>query len=59
MTKQQIDEAIKASGARMSKGMKWAIEGVLLRSMTWRDASIKYGVTESGMLKAMRRIGLR
>lgn len=47
MTKQQIDEAIKASGARMSKCMKWAIEGVLLRSMTWRDSSIKDGVTES------------
>lgn len=59
MTKQEIDDAIKASSTRMSKSMKWAIEGVLIRSMTWRDASIKYGVTESGMLKALRRIGLR
>lgn len=59
MTKTELDHRIALSGARTSKPMRLALEDVLIRSATWRDASIKRGVTESGILRALRRIGLR
>lgn len=59
MTKTQLKAAFAAAGTRISQPIRWAIEDILLKRMTWRDASIQRGVTESGILKAMRRLGLR
>jgi hypothetical protein len=59
MTKDQIDQAIQASGSRISRPMRGALDDILLRRMTWREASIKRNVTESGILRALRRLGLR
>lgn len=36
--------------------MRLAVRAVLVKRMTWADASKRHKVTQSGMLKAMRRI---
>ncbi len=59
MTKTQLQETLRSHEGRISKPIQWAIEDIVVRKETWRDASIARGVTESGILKAMRRLGLR
>lgn len=59
MNQKQFTDAIKASTSRLSGSMRKALEDILLHGKTWREASIDRGVTESGILRAMRRLGLR
>ena len=58
MTKQELDARITASGARTSEPIRRALKDVLVDGKTWRQASLKHGVTESGILRAIRRIKL-
>jgi len=59
MTNDELMSLFNRSKTRTSPSMKQALRAVLVRGNTWREASIRYSVTESGILRAMRRLGLR
>ena len=58
MTDQELTNLFKES-SRTSPSMRKALRSVLVSGSTWREAAHRYGVTESGILRAMRRLGLR
>lgn len=52
--KTRLDQALPRSSAQMKR----AVLDIKLGSKTWREAAIANGVTESGILRAMRRSAL-
>lgn len=58
MTRQQLADHLAAHLPRTTPAIHNAILAIHDGS-TWRAAAIAHGVTESGILKAMQRAGLR
>lgn len=46
-------------GRRMSPHIERAVLAVLTGGLTWRAAARAHDVTESGILRAMKRLGVR
>lgn len=59
MTQSELNAAIQRCPSKTTDAMRRALTYRLVQGSTWREASIASGVTESGMLRAMRRLGLR
>lgn len=59
MTSTELKARYALTDTRTSESMRRAIEDVEVRGLTWRKASLKRGVNESGILRALRRLGLR
>jgi hypothetical protein len=57
MTDEEFEVAILKAG-RTSKPVRQALHDILVLRVTWRQASIRHDVTESGILRAMRRMNL-
>ena len=55
-TQKELDRLFNTAKTRTSPSMRKAIKLIFLNGMTWREASIRCGVTESGILRAMRRL---
>jgi hypothetical protein len=54
MTEDRFDEAI--GHVNLTIEMKRALRAILVDGSTWRAAAERHGVTESGILRAMRRV---
>lgn len=59
MNDKKLQESLLKSIPKSSPAIRKAIIDIVARKYTWRLASIVNGVTESGILKAMQRAGLR
>jgi hypothetical protein len=57
MTLNEFNEALKCA-SRTAPAMRRALRDILVYGLSWRQAAIANEVTESGILRAMRRIGL-
>jgi hypothetical protein len=58
-TTEVIDEAIRVNGKYItSTGIRKALIDVLVKGHSRREAAIKNKVTESGICRAMKRLGL-
>lgn len=58
ITAAQLNSTLDKPGVRVSDGMRMALRAVLVHGSTWRHAAQHWGVTESGIHRAMRRYGL-
>ncbi len=43
---------------RMTEPMRSAIRSILIGGSTWRSAAQKSGITESGIYRALKRLGI-
>ena len=59
MNDKNLQESLLKSIPKSSPAIRKAIVDIVARKYTWRLASIVNGVTESGILKAMQRAGLK
>lgn len=59
MNDAKLQEGLLKSIPKSSPAIRKAITDIVAHRYTWRLASIVNGVTESGILKAMQRAGLR
>lgn len=60
MTEELLRQHIqKKSIMRTSSGMTQALVDILINGSKWREAAHKNDVSESGILRAMRRLGLK
>lgn len=59
MKTKTIIEHLEANLPQSTDAIKQALLDVLLNGKTWRASAISNGVTESGILKAMQRSGVR
>lgn len=59
MTKEELRQKIAACPSRMSDAMRLALEDILLTGTTWQSAMMRRRVTSGGILRAMRRIGVK
>lgn len=57
MSKEQLEYALQ-QGSRTAPNMRKALHAVVVDGVTWRQAAITYDVTESGIMRAMRRLGI-
>lgn len=55
MTRKQLAQHLATALPRSSDAIRKAIAAIIIDGSTWRAAAISYGVTESGILKAMQR----
>jgi len=59
MTKHELTAKMALCGTRTSHHIREALADIYIRGKTWREAAQRNRVTESGILRAIRRIGLR
>ncbi len=59
MNEKNLTEKMNAADRRVSKQIQLAVIDVLVHGMKWRHAAIKHDVTESGICRCVKRLGLR
>lgn len=55
MSRAKLNAYLETSLPRTTPAMRRAILAIQCDQATWREAAIRYKVTESGILKAMQR----
>ncbi len=55
MSRAKLNAHLESALPQTTQAMRRAILAIQIDRMTWREAAIRYKVTESGILKAMRR----
>ena len=55
MNRQQLRQHLAQTLPRTSDAILNAVTSIIIDGATWRSTAIAYGVTESGILKAMQR----
>lgn len=55
MKRSKLNAYLETSLPHTTPAMRRAILAIQIDQMTWREAAIRYKVTESGILKAMQR----
>lgn len=57
MSNQEFHDLLARSG-RTSNSMRRALQAILVFGSTWRAAAHRHDVSESGIMRAMRRLNL-
>lgn len=55
MKRKTLTQHLAQTLPRSSEAIRKAVASIIIDGSTWRAAAIAYGVTESGILKAMQR----
>ena len=55
MKRSKLNTYLESALPHTTPAMRRAILAIQIDKMTWREAAIRYKVTESGILKAMQR----
>ena len=59
MTEKELRATMSAADRRVTPAIQQAVIDVLVKGMKWRHAAIKNDVTESGICRCVKRLGLR